>query len=163
MGQRSSSSRKEALRVKALPSFALFFALAAAALAQEPALTGRWEGEIELPRRPLVVLVDFDTKQGWLGLTGSRVFPLALLEPEAGEIRFELPLGKETIRFRGVKEAEGLRGTATIEDLQGPFLLRRLPELPPVHTRDDAWRQDLDVVLTRFLPYDRSFSDAARE
>ena len=149
--------------MKALSSLALSFTFVATAVAQEPAPAGRWEGELELPRRPLVVLVDFDKKQGWLGLTGATAFPLALLESEAGEIRFELALGKETVRFRGVQEAEGLRGTATVEDLQGPFRLRRLPELPPVHSREEAWRQDLDVVLTRFLPYDRSFSDAARE
>jgi hypothetical protein len=148
--------------MKALRTFALFFIFVTAAAAQESAPTGRWEGEMELPKRPIVVLLDFDAKQGWLGITGSRAFPLNVLEPKGSEIHFELPLGKETIRFRAVKEAEALRGTATVEDLQGPFLLRRLPELRPVHSREEAWRQDLDVVLTRFLPYDRSFSDAAR-
>ncbi|HYO16197.1 MAG TPA: hypothetical protein VE685_23615 [Thermoanaerobaculia bacterium] len=58
-----------------------------------------------------------------------------------------------------MKEAEALRDTATVEDLQGPFLLGRLPEPRPVQSREEAWRQDLDVVLTRFLPYDRSFSE----
>jgi hypothetical protein len=157
--------------MKYLQAITLFFLFVTAALSQisqtspsTPAgrWEGRWEGEIQVPRRPLVALVDFDTKQGSLGLTGSRVFPVKLLKADGEEIQFELHLGKETISFRAVKGAEGLRGTATVADLQGPFLLRKLAEMPPVHSREEAWRQDLDVVLTRFLPYDHSFSDAAR-
>lgn len=153
--------------MKSLQSIALFFIFVAAAAFQTSQTSpstpaGRWEGEIQLPRRPLVVLVDFDTKQGSLGITGSTVFPVDLLKPDGEEIQFELRLAKETIRFRAVKGVEGLRGAASVADLQGPFLLRRLAEMPPVHSREEAWRQDLGVVLTRFLPYDHSFSDAAR-
>jgi hypothetical protein len=151
--------------MKSLQAIALVFFFVTAATvqtSQASGLAGRWEGEIQLPRRPLVVLVDFDVKQGSLGLTGSTVFPVNLLKPGGEEIQFELRLAKETISFRGAKVAEGLRGTATVGDLQGPFLLRRLAETPPVHSREEAWRQDLDVVLTRFLPYDHSFSGAAR-
>ena len=69
---------------------------------------------------------------------------------------------------RAIPEPKGLRGTAVFaicrEELlaQGKFLLRRIDELPVVHSREEAWRQDFDVALSRFLPYDRSFSDAAR-
>jgi hypothetical protein len=151
--------------MKYLQAIALFFIFVTAALAQVSQTSppaGRWEGEIQLPRRPLVALVDFDVKQGSLGLTGSTVFPVNLLKADGKEVHFELRLGKETISFRAMKEAEGLRGTAAVGDLQGPFLLRRLAETPPARSREEAWRQDLDVVLTRFLPYDHSFSEAAR-
>jgi len=65
-------------------------------------------------------------------------------------------------------EAEGLRGTAAFADLQGKvlvqgeFLLPRVAALPTIHSRQQAWQQDFEVALLRFLPYDRSFSDAAR-
>ncbi len=151
-----------------LQAIALLFIFVTAApsqafqTAQTSTPAGRWEGEIQLPRRPIVALVDFDAKQGTLGLTGSTVFPVNLLKADGEEVHFDLPLGKETISFRAVKVAEGLRGTATLRDQQGPFLLRRLAETPPARSREEAWRQDLDVVLTRFLPYDHSFSDEAR-
>lgn len=150
------------MEMKALRVLLYFFILVTAAMAHAATPEGLWEGEIQLPRRPIVVLVDFDTKQGWLGLTGSTAFPVSLPRSDGEEIHFELRLARETISFRAAKETEGLRGTATLEDLGGPFLLRRLAEPPPAHSREEAWRQDLDVVLTRFLPYDRSFSDAAR-
>jgi hypothetical protein len=74
----------------------------------------------------------------------------------------------EVVRIRAKDEAGGLRGTAAFADMQGrphaqgSFLLRRMPDLSAVQSREEAWRQDFDVVLSRFLPYDRSFSDAAR-
>jgi hypothetical protein len=148
--------------MKSLRLLLYFFIFVTTAAAQTSTPAGRWEGEIQLPRRPIVALVDFDTKQGWLGVTGSTAFPVNLLKADAEEIHFELRLPRETISFRAAKVAEGLRGTATVGDQQGSFLLRRLAEPSPARSREEAWRQDLDVVLTRFLPYDRSFSDAAR-
>lgn len=144
--------------------FALFvFAfLPRAAVGQQAAPRGRWEGELAFPTRPIVFLVDFDKGQGWLSITGSRSFPLSAVKTEADEVNFELPLGAETISFRARSVGEGIGGEASVGDLRGKFLLRRVAELPAARSREEAWRQDLDVVLTRFLPYDRSFADADR-
>jgi len=137
-------------------------------VAREIPLTGRWEGEILFPGRPSVFQVDIEKEQGWLSTHGATAFPLSKTTSESGEIRLELWVGQEVVRFRGRNEPAGLQGTATVIGLagvvlaEGPFLLRRLPEPPEAHSRDERWRQDLDVVLTRFLPYDRSFSPDAR-
>jgi hypothetical protein len=143
--------------------------LDSSAVAEGQSLTGRWEGEIQFPGRPSVFLADIEKGQGWLSTHGSTAFPLITTWPETGEIHIELRLGHEVIRFRARNEPAGLRGTAVVNDLagltltEGSFHLRSLPELPEVRSRDDGWRQDLDVVLSRFLPFDKAFSAAARE
>ncbi len=157
--------RRTLKRAAAFFVFFVFFVAALlprAAVCQEQAPRGRWEGEMAFPTRPIVLLVDFDKQQGWLSITGSRAFALSGLKAEAGELRFDLPLGGETVSVRAKNAAEGISGEAVVGDVRGSFVLRRLAELPPPRSREEAWRQDLDVVLTRFLPYDRSFSDAAR-
>jgi hypothetical protein len=149
----------------------LFFAfslIVITAICPEPAMQGRWEGEIQLPQRPIVLFVDFDAKQGWFSTTGTTAFPLQDLKSEADEIHFELRPGTERVSVHAKIEGEGLRGRVTFADrqgrlhAQGTVFLRRLAELPPVHSREEAWRQDFDMVLSRFMPYDRSFSDASR-
>ena len=69
------------------------FIFVATAICQESALKGRWEGEIEIAERPIILLVDFDEKQGRLSTIGAAAFPLSDLTSGAGEIRFELRLG----------------------------------------------------------------------
>ena len=135
---------------------------------QQSTLKGRWEGAIEIAERPVILLVDFDEKQGWLSTVGAKAFPLSDLTSESGEIRFELRLGTEVVNVQARPNSIGLRGTAVFGDLQGGvlaqgrFLLRRIAELSVARSREEAWRQDFDVVLSRFLPFDRSFTDAAR-
>ncbi len=48
-------------------------------------------------------------------------------------------------------------------NLQLPFWLERLPAVSPPVDRSEAWQQDIDVVLSRFLRYDRSFGELQRE
>ena len=155
-------SRRTLKRAAAFFVFFIAVLLPRAAVCQEQAPRGRWEGEVAFPTRPIVLLVDFDRQQGWLSITGSRAFPVSGLKAEAGELRFDLPLGGETVSVRAKNAAEGISGEAVVGDVRGGFVLRRLAELPPPRSREEAWRQDLDVLLTRFLPYDRSYSDAAR-
>jgi hypothetical protein len=140
----------------------------ATAIRDDSVIRGVWEGEIDLPGRPIVLSVDFDKGLGRLSSAGASAFPLDNLKSDEGERRFELRLQGEVVNIRAQDEADGLRGTATFADLQGrphargSFVLRRLPELPAVRSREEAWRQDLDVAIARFLPYDRSFNGSAR-
>jgi hypothetical protein len=154
--------------MKHLGFFAFFFIFVTTAIYQDAAPEGRWEGEIEIAERPIILSVDFDEKQGWLSTVGTKAFPLSDLTSEAGEIHFKLRLGMEVVSVRAMAEAKRLRGTAVFANLQGrvlaqgKFLLGRITELPAVGSREEAWRQDFDVALSRFLPYDRTFSDTAR-
>jgi hypothetical protein len=148
--------------------FVLFSSLISAAIPGDSAPEGRWEGEIEFPRRPIVFSVDLDKKQGRLSTTGATAFPLTDLKSDGTAIRFEMRLKDEVVSLRATGVADELRGTAAFADMrgkplaQGSFLLRRVPDLPAPRSREEAWRQDLDAMLSRFLPYDRSFDDAAR-
>ncbi len=154
--------------MKRLGFLAWSLILVTPAVCQEAEPKGLWEGEIEIPRSPIVVSVDFDKRQGRLSSARATAFPLTDLKSEAGEIRFDLRLRNEVGSFHARHGKEGLRGTATFADMQGKilaqggFLLRRIADLTTAHSREQAWRQDLDVVLARFLPYDRSFTDTTR-
>ncbi|HKE19874.1 MAG TPA: hypothetical protein VKB80_33605, partial [Kofleriaceae bacterium] len=52
--------------------------------------------------------------------------------------------------------------TESDPDGRTPFWLEKLPDRPPPRDRVAAWTQDIDAVLARFLPHDRSFSRDAR-
>lgn len=115
-----------------------------------------------MPRRPLVFLVDFDSLHGRFSSTGRSTFPVRELRASDGELAFEVHLGGETIPVRLRRDAATLRGLAEVGGEQRALALDRLPDFPPPRDRVEAWRQDLDVVLNRFLLYDRSFDSSER-
>jgi len=129
------------------------------AAAQSP--TGTWEGEIEDPRRPTVITLDFT--KNTLSLSGGR--PTAVVPRTAtgeGGIAFDLMIGGDTLRFSGVERASRIDGTISTGTENGSFWLEPVAAAAPPASRAEAWRQDIDAVLTRFLRYDRSFSEEAR-
>lgn len=130
--------------------------------APPPSVHGVWEGEIDTPRRPLVLLANLDSATARLSATGGTIFPLQGLSLQGDTVSFALPLGSDTISINGVKDSSGLTGVARIGGRAHRFALSRLPDRTPPASRAEAWRQDLDIVLQRFLPYDRSFTPATR-
>jgi len=127
----------------------------------QPLPTGTWEGQIENPRRPLVINVDFTRKTVSLG--GGA--PLALVPRAAtreGGIEFDVAIGAQTLRFSGMHSPGRVDGSVSTATDEWRFWLEPLPELAPPASRANAWRQDIDAVLTRFLRYDRSLSPSAR-
>ena len=92
-----------------------------------------------------------------LSTNGPSAFPLNDLKTEGGEVRFELHLQSEVIGISAKDEADGLRGTASFADMQGRthargnFLLRQIPDLRAPRSREEAWRQDFDTVLSRLV------------
>ena len=151
--------------------FGVYFLLnISIAVCQEYTLKCLWEGEIDFPQRPPIVLsIDFGKRQSRFSTTGEASFPLKELKSKSGDIRFQLYLGREVVSVHAIEDTSGLRGIATFINMQGEllaqgeFLLQPIPELPPVYSREQAWLQDLDMLISRFLPYDKSFSKIARK
>ncbi|MGH7469493.1 MAG: hypothetical protein ACRENP_16195 [Longimicrobiales bacterium] len=123
---------------------------------------GTWEGVIEDPRRPIVMMTDFNGRAATL--SGGAPIPLALQSISAGDtaVEFVITQGAQNLRFAGRRLGEMITGVVNTGTRTLPFWLEPIPDLKPPANRVDAWRQDLDVVLTRFLRYDRSFSNAER-
>jgi len=123
---------------------------------------GAWEGVIEATTRPIVVASDFGTGTVKLDATGSSSWIIENLSNKAGQVRFQITVGDQAFHFEGALRESEIRGTVRIGEEVLPFWLERLPVLPTPRDRVEAWQQDLDVMLTRFLQYDRSFSAEAR-
>ncbi len=132
--------------------------------AQDPpagAPNGLWEGALdEGGSRPNILAVDFESHT--VKLNGGGNFAVENISHEGRRVRFQITFGAQVLPFEGEQREAEIRGTVRDGERQVPFWLRRLPVLPAPKDRIEAWQQDLDAVLTRFLVYDRSFSAAAR-
>jgi hypothetical protein len=126
-------------------------------------IDGVWEGEIQDPRRPVVVTVDFTASH----VTFSGGAPASVKRPaptsDENTVKFDALNGKQTLRFTGVLAGARISGEVDTGSRRIPFWVERLPTLPTPANRNEAWRQDIDVVLKRFLRYDRSFGESQRE
>jgi hypothetical protein len=143
----------------------LIFTLGITGLAQAPrpvALDGVWEGVIESASRPNILAADFESRTATLDGGGTGTFAIANFSNEAGRVRFQMAVGTQVLEFEGQEHKAEIRGMVRIGERQIAFWLRRLPGLPAPRDRVEAWQQDLDALLTRFLRYDRSFSSSAR-
>jgi hypothetical protein len=125
-------------------------------------LDGIWEGEIQDPKRPLVINVDFKA----LSVSFSGAGPTKITQPApSGEnetVKFEVVIGQQTLKFAGRQTGARITGEVYTGTRRIPFWLELLPALPKPANRGEAWRQDIDVVVSRFLRYDRSFSELKR-
>jgi hypothetical protein len=126
--------------------------------ASQQNVRGRWEGVIEAASRPVVVFVDFDKLEA--SLNGGPAIRVTRGSSET--VEFEVGGRQQVLRFAGNRTGDLIKGVVRGVSGDIPFWLELLPDVPPPATRADAWRQDLDVVLTRFLRYDRSFSTTQR-
>lgn len=124
---------------------------------------GIWEGEIQDPRRPIVMTVDFTAAR--VSFSGRE--PIKMTRPapssDVNTIKFEVADGQWAPKFTGSRTGTRISGELDEGGRRIPFWLERLPSLTPPANRGEAWRQDIDVVLTRYLHYDRSFGESQRE
>ena len=115
-------------------------------------LDGVWEGEIQDPSRPVVINVDFRA----LRVSFSGAAPVNITGPalSAGDktVRFEIVNGRQTLKFAGRQDGGRIAGDVDTSTRRIPFWLEILPSFPKPADRREAWRQDIDVVLSRFLP-----------
>jgi len=133
----------------------------ATAQATDPPLEGKWEGEWNPQTRPYFVQVDLDARRVWIDAFGVKPITPKGWTSEAGTIRFYFDVGRRVDVTLHV-EGDDLKGTISSKDRSAPITMKRLPVLPKPRDRIEAWQQDLDVLLNRFLPRDRSFSPQAR-
>jgi len=130
-------------------------------------LEGAWEGVIaETPARLTLFGIGLKRDgEGWKGtidLPGAKGLPLSAIRLDTGDLHFELQAGDALVVFDAKLEGTTISGRLVEGDSTYAFDLRKLPDYPRPAHRVEAWRQDLDVVRTRFLEYDRSFAGSAR-
>jgi hypothetical protein len=138
---------------------ALVACLFAIAKGQEPG--GAWEGEIRDPKRPLVLSLNFDTLAGSLSGNTSVKTTRPIVSVD-GTTTFEVSVGSQVLRFKGTQNGQRITGEVDTGSRRIPFWLELLPKLPKPANRVEAWQQDIDVVASRFLLYDRSFTELQR-
>ncbi len=71
---------------------------------------GIWEGEIQDPRRPIVMTVDFTALR--VSLSGAAPASLTRPTPTSDEntVKFEVPNGQQTLRFTGSRAGARISG-----------------------------------------------------
>jgi hypothetical protein len=122
--------------------------------------SGAWEGIIEDAVRPIVIQIDFDEGKAKFDSAGSESFPIEKSVNVGVRLGFKVQIGGHRFDFDGKSlpdKPNEIRGTVHFSARDVPFWLRRLPKLPAPKGRVEAWQQDLDALISRFLLYDRSF------
>jgi hypothetical protein len=129
------------------------------------ALSGGWEGVLQTSKWPtfmtLTVRQDTAGAAATLDVLGQTL--------RAADVR----AGNDSVSFR-IGEGQdaalvnaGLRDGLLVGRLSEgresfPFSLRRIPAYPKPKNRVEAWSQDIDALMTRFIELDQSFSPAER-
>lgn len=132
-------------------------------LARGQNIGGVWEGEIQDSKRPTVINVDFKTLRVSFSGAAPANFTQPALSGEDKTVRFEVVNGQQVLKFAGKQNDVRIAGEVDTGSRRIPFWLELLPSLPKPTNRGEAWRQDIEVVTSRFLRYDRSFSEPKRE
>jgi hypothetical protein len=129
-----------------------------------PSSGGEWEGLIAFTRAPWVLHINFDSKTAGVDQWGATAFPMQNLRLEKSRVSFAVSSNSDRLSFDGKIETFDLVGDVLRSDgSMATVSLHRLPRLPKPSTREEAWQQDIDAALNRFLLYDRSFSTTARD
>ncbi|MGH9751673.1 MAG: hypothetical protein ACREA2_02730 [Blastocatellia bacterium] len=149
--------------IAALTLFVVFIVCLFDPVRSDQNLAGVWEGELQDPRRPVVTTVDFAAlRVSFSGGAAISMTPPALSADGRG-VTFDVANGAQTLKFAGARDGTRISGTLDTSSRRLPFWLERLPAVSPPVDRGEAWRQDIDAVLSRFLRYDRSFGELQRE
>src|SRR5262245_37272480 len=127
----------------------LFFCLVRSASGIQNA-EGLWEGIIEDPRRPVVLTVDFNANT--FSFSGGAFAKMSKSSVAVNQtVNFEVFNGQRTLTFTGIRSGNRITGEMNNGNRVTPFWLELLPVLPKPANRVEAWQQDIDVVLSRFL------------
>lgn len=130
-------------------------------------IEGAWEGFIaETPARLTRIGVELQRAgehwEGTIDLPGAAGLPLSAIELDGADLHFELRVGEVVVVFDAEYAARSISGRVVEGEQAFTFNLQKLPAYPEPASRVEAWKQDLDVVRSRFLRYDRSFDPRAR-
>lgn len=116
-----------------------------------------WEGEFESSRWPTYFMVHVEDSGGSTVIRGTSR-PLTDVQRTPGTLR----VSGGGITLDGTLEGNRWSGTLTAGKDTLPFTLTRVPDYPKPKDRLEAWSQDLDALVQRFLRFDRSFSAGER-
>ncbi len=130
-------------------------------------LVGAWEGFIaETPARLTHFVIELkrveEAWEGTIDLPGASGLPLSAIQVDGADLHFELQAGETLVVFDAVVAKETISGRVVEGGRSFNFDLQKLPVYPEPADRIESWKQDLDVVRSRFFEYDRSFDPAAR-
>src|SRR5436190_10667413 len=139
---------------------ALVLSVVGLARGQNP--EGVWEGEIQDAKRPIVINVDFKALRVSFSGSAPATITQTAIRTNDNRGRFQVVNELQTLKFAARQDGTRMTGEIDNGSRTIPFYLELLPSLPKPADRAEAWRQDIDVVISRFLRYDRSFSAARR-
>jgi hypothetical protein len=122
---------------------------------------GEWEGQLLSKRRPIIIYLNFERMIARLDVTGSQELQLRKVQEQDAKIQFSILVQDQELNFSGILSNEQIIGKEN--ESQTDFVLKRLPELPAPRNRVERWSQDIDVMIDRFLKYDRSYTDEQRQ
>ena len=109
-------------------------------------LSGRWEGFVEAPRRPVILRLTFRLRDrvwdGTAEVPGAGTVSLTDLRVELPDVRFSLPLGEPAIQFEGRLEGGILGGEARMGDRAARVRFEAEPEPGPPANRVEGWHRD---------------------
>lgn len=126
-------------------------------VAAAPLLGQTWEGEVQTDRWPAFVTLRIDGDRGSFRLYG-REHPMTEVRAEGESLR----VAGGRLLIEGTVSGDRFSGSLVADDGRFPMTLQRVAPLPPPKNRIEAWSQDLDALLQRFLRVDRSFSAGER-
>src|SRR6266566_444471 len=107
-----------------LPIVALV--VSAFALAHGQNLEGVWEGEIQDPKRPIVINVDFKALR--ISFSGTPPTNITRGTPAAGNkrVKFDVVTGSQTLKFAGAQDGARITGEVDTGNRRMPFWLELL-------------------------------------
>ncbi len=122
-----------------------------------PLLGQLWEGEVESDRWPVFISMRIQGNGGTVRVRGVDL-PIGELRAVGDSLR----VVAENITIEGTVAGDRFSGMLDDGKVRKPIALTRFPDLPAPKNRLEAWGQDLDALVQRFLRADRSFSTGER-
>lgn len=125
--------------------------------------TESWEGEMLGDRWPTFITLSLRREQGTLA--GTIDVPgrtLRLADPRWSGDRFDARVEGGAATLTAARQSGNLVGSLSEGGRTLTFSLRPIPAYPHPANRIEGWRQDLDVLATRYLAADRSFTPGTR-
>ncbi|WP_238389627.1 alpha/beta hydrolase [Virgibacillus sp. MSP4-1] len=95
---------------------------------QEKKLEGTWDGEIQIPDRPLPIVITFSNEDDWMGtisipVQGVKDYPLSNISIDLPQVFFQMERQGQKITFDGEKKGESIEGTFSQNGQSFPFTI----------------------------------------
>ncbi|WP_256975903.1 S9 family peptidase [Paenibacillus sp. MY03] len=93
-------------------------------------IAGTWEGSIQIPDQPLLIIVKFEESKGTISIPiqGLTDYPLSSVKLSDSDLFFDMSIGGQKITFDGNVEEEKIAGTFKQNGQTFPFELSKKQE-----------------------------------